>query len=109
MKPPPPTPGKPKPSGNFSVCAYVSPNPVSYGSYPQLVAKSTPGATCTAQVVYSTGRPPRSFDGSAKTVGSSGIVSGSWHRESKRSGGTATVTCSLHGRSKTITAGLAIG
>jgi len=74
-----PTPVNPKPSGNFSVSAYVSPNPVSYGSYPTLYTKSTPGARCTAQVVYSTGRPPRSFDGSAKTVGSNGVVSWSWH------------------------------
>jgi hypothetical protein len=104
---PPPaasTPGKPKPSGNFSVNAYVSPNPVSYGSYPTLYAKSTPGASCTAQVVYSTGRPPRSFDGSAKTVGSSGVVSWSWHMESKGTGGTATVICSLHGQTKTAAA-----
>jgi hypothetical protein len=54
--PPAPTPGKPKPSGNFSVTAYVSPNPVSFGAYPTLYARSTPGASCSAQVVYSTGR-----------------------------------------------------
>jgi hypothetical protein len=39
--PPAPTPGKPKPGGNLSVAAYVSPNPVSYGSYPTLYAKSS--------------------------------------------------------------------
>jgi hypothetical protein len=99
-----PTPGRPKPSGNFSVSAYVSLNPVSYGSYPTLYAKSTPGATCTADVVYSTGRRPVSFDGSAKTVGSSGVVSWSWQMESKRSGGTATVSCTLHGPTKIATA-----
>jgi len=106
--PPTPTPGKPKPSGNLSVSAYVSPNPVSYGANPTLYAKSTPGASCSAQVVYSTGRPPRSFDGSAKTVGSSGVVSWSWHMESKRTGGTATVSCSLRGQTKTATASFRI-
>lgn len=34
-----PLPGKSKPSGNLSVSAHVSPNPVSYGSYPTLYAK----------------------------------------------------------------------
>jgi len=104
--PPAPTPGKP--SGNFSVSAYVSPNPVSYGSYPTLYAKSTPGASCTARVVYSTGRAPVSFDGSAKTVGISGVLGWSWHMESKGTGGTATVSCSLHGRIKSATASFRI-
>jgi len=102
--PPTPTPGKPKPSGNFSVSAYVSPNLVSYGAYPTLYAKSVPGASCTARVVYSTGRAPASFDGSAKTVGSGGVVGWTWHMESKGSGGTATVRCSLHGRTKSASA-----
>jgi len=106
--PPAPTPGKPKPSGNFSVSAYVSPNPVSYGSYPTLYAKSTPGALCSAQVLYSTGRAPVSFDGSAKTVGSSGVVGWTWHMESKGTGGTATVSCSLHGQTKSATASFTI-
>jgi len=107
--PPAPTPGKPKPGGNFSVSAYVSPNPVSYGAYPTLYAKSTPGASCSADVVYSTGRRPVSFDGSARTVGSSGVASWSWHMESKGSGGTATVSCSLRGQTKTATANFNIG
>jgi hypothetical protein len=99
----------PKPSGgSLAVSASVSPNPVSYGSYPALTAKATRGASCSASVVYSTGRPPRSFNGSAKTVGSSGTVSWSWHMESKGTGGTASVTCSLHGQSKTARASFSI-
>jgi hypothetical protein len=110
--PPPPTsnPKPPAPSGgSFSVRASVSPNPISYGSYATLTATSSRGAVCTARVVYSTGSAPRSFDGSAKTVGSSGKVSWSWHMESRGSGGTATVTCTLHGQSKSASANFSIG
>ena len=105
---PTPVKRKPKPSGSFSVSTYVSPNPVPYGSHPTLYARSTPGASCTAQVVYSTGRLPVSFDGSARTVGSSGIVGWSWHMESKGTGGTATVTCTLRGLTKTATMSFSI-
>lgn len=65
----------PQPSGSFAVCASVSPNPVSYGSYPTLYAYSSPGAVCMASVLYSTGRAPVSFNGSAQTVGGSGVES----------------------------------
>jgi hypothetical protein len=112
---PPPVPAKnqptPKPSsrGSFAVRAYVLPNPVSYGQNATLYAKSATGASCSASVVYSTGRPPRSFNGSAQTVGSSGTVSWSWHMESRGTGGTATVTCSYHGQSTTARASFAIG
>ena len=58
----------------FSVRAYVIPDPVSNGARPTLYARTAVGAVCTASVVYSTGAAPRSFDGSAQTVGSSGVV-----------------------------------
>jgi hypothetical protein len=112
--PPPAPPGsKPqptvRPSGTFSVRASVSPNPVSYGSYPTLYAYSSSGAVCTASVVYSTGRAPVSFSGAAQTVGSSGKVGWSWHMESKGTGGSGTVTCTLQGQSKSATASFTIG
>jgi hypothetical protein len=91
------------------VRAAVSPNPVSYGSYPTLYAYSTPGTVCTANVVYSTGRAPVSFNGSAQTVGSKGKVGWSWHMESKGSGGTGTVMCTLRGRSKSAMVTFSIG
>jgi hypothetical protein len=70
---------------------------------------SSPGAVCTASVVYSTGRAPVSFSGSAQTVGGRGKVGWSWHMESKGSGGTGTVTCTLRGQSKSATVSFAIG
>jgi hypothetical protein len=100
---------KPAPAGNFSVSASVSPNPVSYGQYATLFARSVQAATCTASVLYSTGRAPRSFSGSQQTVGGSGTVSWQWHMESKGSSGTGTVTCSFRGTSKTATASFTVG
>ncbi len=99
--PPPPPSGKPtpKPAGTLHMSVAISPNPVPYGAHPVLTVNATPGASCTADVVYSTGRRPVSFDGSAQRVGSSGQVSWSWHMESKGTSGTATVTCSLNGKS----------
>jgi hypothetical protein len=52
----------PAPGAGFTVRAYVSPNPVPYGAYPTLYARTTTGAVCTASVVYSTcDRSPASF------------------------------------------------
>ena len=68
-------PPKLAPGAGFSVRAYVSPNPVPYGAQPTLYARTSPGAVCLASVVYATGHAPRSFDGSAQTVRSSGDFS----------------------------------
>jgi len=73
----------------------------------QLLVESDAGPT-VRQLERQGCRSPISFDGSAKTVGSSGIVSWSWPMESKGSGGTATVTCSLHGQIKSATASFGI-
>jgi hypothetical protein len=106
MVPLPPSPAStPRPTqgagAGFVVSAYVTPNPVSYGAHATLYARTVTGAVCTASVVYSTGRAPRSFDGSARTVGSSGVVGWTWPMESRGSGGTATVTCSFGGQTRT--------
>jgi hypothetical protein len=93
-----------RPSGSFSVSASVHPNPAAVGSTATLTAKGSRGASCSASVTYSTGSHPRSFDGSAKTIGSSGSVSWSWHMESKGSGGTGTVACTLRDQSKSAAA-----
>ena len=111
----PPAPPAAKPTapsssgGAFSVRAYVVPSTMPYDAHPTLYAKTSPGASCSASVVYSTGRSPASFDGSSRSVGSSGTVSWSWHEETSGSGGTATVTCSFRGQTKTATATFSVG
>src|SRR5205085_6317533 len=92
------------PAGGFAVRAWVTPNPMSYGAYATLHARTTKGASCTASVIYSTGRRPVSFDGSAQTVGTSGTVSWSWHEETKGSGGEGDVSCTLGGQTKSAAA-----
>jgi hypothetical protein len=57
---------------------------------------------------YSTGHAPRSFDGTAQTVGSSGVVGWTWHMLSSGTGGTATVMCSLGGQTRSAHASFAI-
>jgi hypothetical protein len=85
-------------TGGFSERASVSPNPMPYNSEATLTAATTAGASCAARVVYSTGSVPTSFHGTAQMVPASGSVSWSWHEETKGSGGVATVTCALGGR-----------
>lgn len=111
--PPLPVPGNPSPSqpkppapsgGSLFVQVSVSPNPMPYGAHATVSAKTVRGATCYASVVYSTGHHPVSFDGSARTASSSGIVSWSWHEETKGSGGVATVTCQYQGKAKSAQA-----
>ena len=92
----------------FTVRAHVSPNPVPYDSYPTLYASDVVGAVCTARVVYSTGRPPRSFHGTARTVGRSGVVAWTWHMQSRGTSGKGTVTCSLGGQTTSAAASFSI-
>ena len=109
---PPSTARTPRPTlatgAGFSVRAHVSPNPVSYGAYPTLYARTAAGVVCTASVLYSTGHAPCSFDGSARTVGSSGVVGWTWHMQSSGTGGTVTVTCSFHGQTRSAVTTLCI-
>jgi hypothetical protein len=90
------------------VRAYVIPDPVSNGARPTLYVRTAAGAVCTASVLYTTGDAPRSFDGSARAVGSSRVVGWTWHMQSSGTGGTATVTCSLSGQTRNAKASFAI-
>jgi len=103
----PPPPPSPK-GGGFTLSAYVSPASMPYNAYPTLYARTVPGASCTASVVYSTGRQPRSFDGSTRMANGNGVVSWPWHEETTGSGGTATVQCAYHGHSKTAQASFSV-
>jgi hypothetical protein len=113
--PPPPPSSKPTPpssthaSGSFAVSAAVSPNPVRYGHTATVTAKSVKGASCSAGVLYASGHAPKSFHGTAQTVGSRGSVSWSWTVDSKSSSGTVTVSCTYRGASRTTAVAFTIG
>jgi len=92
----------------FTVRAWVSPNAMPYNAYPTLYVQSQPGASCSAGVVYSTGRSPVSFDGSPQTLPANGTGQWSWHEETKGYGGTATVDCTYHGQNHSATASFAV-
>jgi len=85
------------PAAGIGVQASVTPAIMPYNAYPILAARSTPGATCAADVVYATGYTPVSFDGSPQTVGASGVVRWGWHEMTKGDSGRATVRCTLKG------------
>lgn len=89
-------------SSRVRLRASVSPGSMPYNAYPTLHAQTVPGAARTASVVYSIGRSPRSFDGSARTAGGNGLVRWTWHEEKRGSGGTVTVQCTYRGQSKTV-------
>ncbi len=72
------------------------PSTMPYDAYPMLYAQSVAGASCSADVEYSTGYSPVSFCGTAQTVPAGGIVRWGWHEETKGTGGEATVTCRFH-------------
>lgn len=109
-KPTPSAPPAPPGHGSetFTLYAYVSPSSMPYNAYPTLYAQTVSGAICTASVVCSTGRSPRSFDGSIRTAGGNGVASWNWHEETRGSGGTATVQCTHRGQSKTVQASLSV-
>ncbi len=72
-----------------------------YDAYPVLTARSVSGATCTADVVYSTGYSPVSFHGTLQTTGANGMVRWGWHEMTKGDDGDASVSCSYHGVAQT--------
>jgi len=104
---PPPPPARS--TGSFSVHASVSPSSMPYGAHPTLYARTIPGATCTASIVYFTGRSPQSFNGYAQMVGRSGLVGWSWHEETRGSGGTGNVTCTYRGKRGSASASFSVG
>jgi hypothetical protein len=99
------TAGKPT-SGALSVRVSVSPNPTRDGKSTTVTASTSPGASCRVQVRYASGSlsGSRSLKGT-QTAGSSGSVSWTWRPSTRRPGpATASVTCTLGGKSATGTA-----
>jgi len=96
------------PLPGFAVQAWVTPDTMRYDAYPVLYARSVPGATCTANVVYSTGYPPVSFHGIPQTTGADGTARWGWHQMTKGDSGDATVSCMYHGAVQTTQARFAV-
>jgi hypothetical protein len=82
------------------VRAWVSPATMLPGAYPILYARTVSGAVCTASISYSPGGYLPSFDGSARTATTGGMVSWSWHVGVKSTTGKASVACTAYGQAK---------
>jgi hypothetical protein len=65
------------------------------GAFPTLYGLTSPGATCTAAVLYLDGTSPDKFDGSAQIADSNGGVSYPWAESSTSGGGIARISCRL--------------
>jgi hypothetical protein len=65
------------------------------GDFPTLYGLTSPGATCTAAVLYLDGTSPDGFDGSARTADTNGSVSYPWTESSTAGGGIARISCQL--------------
>ncbi len=66
-----------------------------------LYAHTVPGATCTATVTDTHPLQHLVFSGYPRVALSNGLVDWRWYETMKGIGGTATATCTYHGRSKT--------
>jgi len=96
------------PTAGVGVRAAVTPAIMPYDAYPILSACSSPGATCTAAVVYATSYAPVSFAGYPQTVGASGVVRWGWHEMTKGYSGRATVNCTSKGTAWSTTTTFAV-
>ena len=89
----------------FPVTAWVSPGRMAYDSYPTLYVKTKPGASCEADVVYSTGYASVSFpDSTYYTADSKGMMTFRWHEETIGNSGRAYVHCEQGTKTQTVRA-----
>lgn len=94
--------------GGFGVKAWVSPSSMSYDAYPTLYARTSPGAKCSASVVYSTGRTPVSFPYVTERANRKGMGSWAWQEETIGNSGVANVTCHFRNATKTVQTGFSV-
>jgi hypothetical protein len=91
-------------TASFQVRVALAPSVIPYDSTAVLGALTTPGAMCTAAVIYANGKTATGFAHYLKKqfkVPTSHIVRWTWHEKSLNKSGKATVTCTLKGKSVT--------
>jgi hypothetical protein len=80
----------------------VTPNPMHNNTDAYVSVLTTPGASCHASVVYTTGQVPSSFSGTyyqkSYLAASNGVVAWPWHQDVNAAGGWALVSCVSHAR-----------
>lgn len=75
----------------------VTPDPMHNNTDAYVSVLTTPGASCHASVVYTTGQIPKAFQGEyyqkSYLAASNGVVAWPWHQDVSASGGWALVSC----------------
>jgi hypothetical protein len=98
-------------AASWSVRVGVTPNPMPYSAAATIQVRTHAGASCSPRVVYNNGKVPTSFRaaaGVAVLVPARGVLSWSWHEQTKSSGGTAIVSWRYAGVTKTGSASFVV-
>ena len=91
----------------FPLRVWVDPSSMPGDAHPTLHARTTPGARCSASIMYNT-EPLVPFNARAQTVPASGQVDWSWHEETSGPGGLGTVACTFNGASRSASAAFSV-
>jgi chitodextrinase len=93
----PRTSAHPAAAGGPPISVAVTPDPMPMNTDAYVSVLTTPGASCHASVIYSTGQVPRAFQTTyyqkSYVAASNGVVAWPWHQDVSAAAGWATVTC----------------
>ena len=87
-----PAPKKP-PKNSLRMISWVYPQPSISGQFSTLWIQTSAGSTCSAKVVYASGKVPSEFDGSPTETDGTGQANWTWLNAKEAATGTASVTC----------------
>lgn len=87
----------------FFLQSWIKQQPSAGVAHLTLYAHTVPGASCTATVTDTHPFQHLVFSGYPRVALSNGLIDWRWYETTKGIGGTATTTCTYHGRTKTKT------
>lgn len=87
---------------SLAVRTWIGHQPAASGAHLTLYVKTVPGARCTATVTDTYPGRGLVFSGYPFVAGSNGITYWRWRESAKGATGTAAVTCTYQGRSRTM-------
>ena len=80
----------------------VTPDPMPQDTAAYVSVLTSPGASCSAQVIYSTGQTPQAFGSTyyqkSYTAASNGAIVWFWNQNVNAAGGWALAVCTEHGK-----------
>jgi hypothetical protein len=97
----PRTSAHPAAAGGPPISVAVTPDPMPVNTAAYVSVLTTPGASCHASVIYSTGQVPQAFQTTyyqkSYVAASNGVVAWPWQQDVNAAAGWALVTCIVHG------------